>query len=368
MSLLAGIPFSSLATLPLPSGASITGFRDLASYNWIESPTPTIAVPGSPAKWSPRIGPTRLQKDTGYFYTAQNVARHPESPLEPLFRAVLLTDPSFDLRSVDVVTDRSNIRKLLSFVDPGTARNGAEAFAFKVEVIGQTALFSREEKEVRQYIAPSEFRGHGHEFEKAYTTRQIQGSTGHHRVVAYRFGGLKFLVRNEVDGYVSPPGATDAGSILANQLSSLSLSRSPPVEPAALHRWPGSKLKVALEGKTVSPEQCLEIKTRVAHKPLQMQDVMPQLWASQTVKLVRAYHTRGLFQPPAVEEVTDDMKRWERDNEGSLKKLAAVITKILEVAKRSDGPIRVEYSVIGNRLVLSKDDSEKMLPDDLYSK
>jgi len=45
----------------------------------------------------------------GYFYTVQNVARHPESPLKPLFHAVLLANPSVDLQSVDVVTDRNNI-------------------------------------------------------------------------------------------------------------------------------------------------------------------------------------------------------------------------------------------------------------------
>ncbi|KAJ9412273.1 hypothetical protein QL093DRAFT_2108666, partial [Fusarium oxysporum] len=88
---------------------SITEFRHLASYNWIESPTPTIAVPGSPAKWSPPRGPIQVKKGTGYFYAAQNVARHPESPLEPLFRALLLTDSLVDLRSVGVVTGRNNI-------------------------------------------------------------------------------------------------------------------------------------------------------------------------------------------------------------------------------------------------------------------
>lgn len=202
MDSLTEIRLSSLATMALHPDARISEFRHLSSYNWIDLPTPTIAVPGSPAKWSPPNGPIRLSKDTGYFYVAQNVARHPESPLEPLFRSLLLTEPSVDLRSIDVVTDRNNIRKLLSFVDPGTARGGAEDFVIKVEVVGETALFSREEAEVRQYIAPSEFRGYGHEFEKVYTKEQIQGSTGHYRIVEYRFGGLKFLVRNEVDGYV----------------------------------------------------------------------------------------------------------------------------------------------------------------------
>lgn len=358
------IRLSSLATMALHPDARISEFRHLSSYNWIDVPTPTIAVPGSPAKWSPPDGPRRLNKDTGYFYVAQNVARHPESPLEPLFRALLLTEPSVDLRSIDVVTDRNNIRKLISFVDPGTARGGAEDFVIKVEVVGETALFSREEAEVRQYIAPSEFRGYGHEFEKVYTKEQIQGSTGHYRIVEYRFGGLKFLVRNEVDGYVPPVERANASNILAHELSLLSLSKP----PRASYRWQGSKLEAAMKGEAVPSEQCLEIKTRVAHKPLQMESIMPQLWVSQTTKLVRAYRTSGFFQSPDVENMTESMKSWEQDNEDTLKKLAALIAKILEVARRSDGPVQVKYSSTGHQLVLSKIDSGKMLPDDLYSK
>ena len=254
------------------------------------------------------------------------------------------------------------------FVDPSTARNGAKDFAIKVEVVGKTALFSHKEKEVRQYITPSEFQGHSHKFKKAYTKSQIQGSTRHYRIAAYRFSSFKFLVRNEVDGYVSLIKGADIGSILAKELSSLSLSKPPPEAPAASYRWSGSKLKVAMEGETVPPEQCLEAKTQVAHKPLQMQDIMPQLWASQTTKLVQAYHTGGLFQSPAIEDVTNKMKRWEKDNKGTLKKLAAVIAKILDVAKRSGSPVQVKYSTAGNQLVLSKNNSEKMLPDNLYSK
>jgi hypothetical protein len=95
---------------------------------------------------------------------------------------------------------------------------------------------------------------------------------------------------------------------------------------------------------------------------------MPQLWVSQTTKLVRAYHTNGTFQSPVVEDMTENMKSWEQDNENTLKKLAAVIAKILEVARRSDSPVQVKYSKTRHQLVLSKIDSGKMLPDDLYLK
>ncbi len=80
----------------------------LASY-WIEAPTPTIAVPGSPPLWSAPRAPRQLKKASGLIYIAQNAARHPDSPLESLSRALYIANPSFDIRSIDVVTDRNNM-------------------------------------------------------------------------------------------------------------------------------------------------------------------------------------------------------------------------------------------------------------------
>jgi hypothetical protein len=37
---------------------------------------------------------------------------NPDSPLEPLFRSLYIEHPSFDINSIDIVTDRNNIRKL----------------------------------------------------------------------------------------------------------------------------------------------------------------------------------------------------------------------------------------------------------------
>lgn len=127
-----------------PASAFITDVKHLASYNWIEASTPTIAVPGSPAKWSPPSGPRQVQRERGLVYVSQNDARHPESPLEPLFRALYIEQPTFDIHSVDVATDRNNIRKLLGFVDPSLSRDVALEFTISVEMAGQTAIFSRE--------------------------------------------------------------------------------------------------------------------------------------------------------------------------------------------------------------------------------
>lgn len=360
---------SDLGALETPSTASITDFKHLASYNWIEASLPTIAVPGVPALWAPPKGAQRVNKDSGLIYVAQNAVRHPDSPLEPLFRALYIEDPSFDIASVQVITDRNNIRKLLAFVNPSLAKNGREPFTIKIETIKDTAILCRQEAIIKEYIGPNEFRGFGHEFEKAYTNNYRSGSTGHHRVVSYSFDGMKFIVRHETDGYVSasPPtpvlhakhtgGASHAE--LTSMLQSLSLSPSPPTS---------TKLVVLKEGAAVPRESTLEIKTRASHRPLNFSEVAPQLWASQTPKLVRAYHSKGMFQEPKVEDVTAEIKRWEQARQVDLRKLAALIRRLVKVTKECGGTATVTYDVQKDRLVVRSADGGKMLPRDLYSR
>ena len=333
---------ADLQELETAPSASNTDVKALSSYNWIEAPnaTPTIAVPGSPALWSaPGVSRT-VKKDSALIYIAQNAARHPDSPLEPLFRALYIKHSTFDIRTIDVVTDRNNIRKLLSFVDPSSSRNSREAFTINIEVTKNTAIICRDETKTTDFIGAKEFQGFGHEFEKAYTTTQIEGSTGHHRIISSSFGGLKCIIRHETDGYVDTIAKTSsqAGDNTQDSLSSLlgglslsSANTSPSATP------PGSKLTIKEEGQEVPLESTLEIKTRVSHKPLPIAEVAAQLWISQTPKLVRAYHQNGTFQTPQVEDVTADIKRWEDGKQKELTKLAALLRKIIMLSKGCGG-------------------------------
>ncbi|KAL4892953.1 geranylgeranyl pyrophosphate synthetase [Aspergillus ambiguus] len=350
------------------TSATITDVKHLASYNWIEASSPTIAVPGSPARWSPPRGSRQVRKDSGLIYIAQNAARHPSSPLEPLFRSLFIEQPSFDISSVDVVTDRNNIRKLLSFINPSLGKNG-EPFTIQVDMAGQTAIFCRDETATTEVIRPDEFRGYGHEFEKAYTVSQIRGSTGHHRVISYRLGGLNFLVRHETDGYVEDVSLveTDTKSTednLVNSLRSLSLS----AEGITSAETPASSiLTIRREGVVVPRESTLEIKTRVSHKPLALREVAPQLWVSQTPKLIRAYHQRGKFAAPEVEDVTAAVKDWEQSHQEDIKKLVALISRILQLTRDWSGSSTIRYNPINDRLVVERVKRKKALPDDLYT-
>lgn len=349
-----------------PADATITDVEHLASYNWIEASTPTIAVPGSPAYWSAPRGPRAVRKDSGLIYIAQNAARHPDSPLEPLFRSLYVEQPSFDINSIDVVTDRNNIRKLLSFVNAKLNKHGLESFTIQVDIAAQTAIFCRDETATSEVIGPSEFRGYGHEFEKAYTIDQIKGSTGHHRIVRYRLGDLQFLVRHETDGFVSdlkPVVKKETGDDLATILGSLSLSPEPtPADNISVH----SKLTIKNEGKVIPRESTLEIKTRVFHKNIELSEVAPQLWVSQTPKLVRAYHQRGVFSVPKVEDVGAALKDWEKAHQNDIKKLVALINRILQVTRSWGGNATIQYDAAKDKLVVKKVKRKKMLPDDLY--
>ncbi|OJJ65844.1 hypothetical protein ASPBRDRAFT_139316 [Aspergillus brasiliensis CBS 101740] len=348
---------------------SITDVKHLSSYNWIDSETPTIAIPGCPPLWSPPKGTRKVPKDSGCIYIAQNAARHPESPLEPLFRALYTTHPSFDIGAVDLVTDRNNIRKLLSFINPSLSKNGLEPFTIEVEVTGKTAVFCRAETETVRFLGPRDFVGFGHEFEKAYTRDQVNGSTGHHRIISYFFGGLRLIVRYETDGYIDPlSGSAVVGMDqvdLSSMIQSLSLRPSKCVPCGTSGQ---SKLLLRHEGRTVAADSILEIKTRVAHKPISVQEVLPQLWVSQTPNLVRAYHKNGVFAPPKVENVVAEIKRWEESHREDLRRLGSLFKKLIDIVKRSGGKAAARYDRQKDRLEVWTAATVKMLPDDLYSK
>ena len=62
------------------------------------------------------------------------------------------------------------------------------------------------------------------------------------------------------------------------------------------------------------------------------------------------------------------IKGWEERNQTDLRKLAALLTKILDVVKECGGNAMVKYDAQGDKLVILKVDGEKKLPRYLYSK
>ncbi|KGO49237.1 hypothetical protein PEX1_018490 [Penicillium expansum] len=350
------------------TSVSISDVKHLSSYNWIKARTPIIAVPGTPARWSPPKGPQQVKMDSGLYFIAENAVRHPKSPLEPLFRALYLENPSFDIRSIDVVADRNTIRQLLSFINPGLDKS--QSFTIHVEVVKNTVILCRVGKPKLQFIKPGMPSGFGHNFEKRYTAHRVKGSSSHYRIISYNFGALKFLIRHETDGYVAVNTAGSSTAVsqstydgLSSKMKSVSLSQP----NVSLHTTPAG-LSIRKDGKAVPLASTLEIKTRTIKRVLAMKDVAAQLWISQTPKLVRAYHAEGNFQPPKVEDVAAAVKSWEDLHQVDLRKLAALIHKVIEVTKGCGGAATIERRGRGTKLTIDRANRERMLPMDLYSK
>ncbi|KAM0452072.1 hypothetical protein ACHAPV_009696 [Trichoderma viride] len=360
VSVLGEISLSDLDTPP-PSNATITGLQHIASYNWLEGSLPTISVPGAPPLWSPpRVAP-KLTPDSGMVYIDQNAARTPRYPLEPLFRALQAENPDFELGDIDLVTDRNNIRKLLRFVQGSSSDN----FEIQVEIAGsKTAVFTRVEIKTKDIIR--DFRGFGHNFEKAYT-KGIPGSTGHHRIVHYLFGGMKCLIRHETDGYIDSkvnPDSVPKAATLVDDVSDLlgAVSISETNKPIS------KQLVTVVKTKTrpVDLASTLEIKTRAASRILDMADVTPQLWISQTPILVIGYHQYRMFNNVQMRNVKQEIHDWETANQTALRKLALLIKKISQVVGRSsDRNGTVKYNG-GTKLIVTSGKQERALPEDLY--
>ncbi|CAH0028398.1 unnamed protein product [Clonostachys rhizophaga] len=339
------------------TASSITDVNHLSSYNWIEAAEPTIAVPGSPPSWAPPKTPQKVPQDSGFVYIDQNAARHPDSPLEPLFRSLFHANPTFDISSVDVITDRNNIRKLLYFVNPKLNNFCPQPFTIKAEVVGKTIIFSRDENATYEIIKPGQFRGFGHNFAKWNTCSESSLSTGHHRIISYSFGGLKFVVRHETDGYVKTLRSPDASPCKTQDETSIFCS--PHLGTQAIY-------VPCRRGEEVPIESTLEIKTRAMTRRLEISDVAAQLWISQTPMLVRAYHNRGTFQAPQVEDITAEIKAWESDHEGDLNKLGGLIQKVVSTAKECAGSVTIKYDASRDELKIEKAAATPILPEDLY--
>ncbi|KIJ16236.1 hypothetical protein PAXINDRAFT_176296 [Paxillus involutus ATCC 200175] len=347
--------FSATSVAAPTSVVQLKDFKPIASYSWIDATKPTIAVPGSPRVWA-NTTVTRVPADKGVVYIDQNSARMlGHSPLLPLFIAVENIDANFRYGDVDLVTDRNNLRKLLRFV---------------IDLAGKTCLFTRREEKNQETI--SDFRGFGHEYEQAATTatRGCERATGHHRIVSYDFGGLKVLLRFEVDACVAASASSD--DELLGAFSTLKIgSRGAAVTTAPSTVTPSttSALSVNLTvPRTLTPQgNMIEIKTRALKRQIDWTEVYPQLYLSQTAYLYLAKHDRGTFQP--VEKVQLNgavLQSHAKEAETSIGKLKVLLKQILDVVGKEGKKGQLSLVCQGGKLTLYKRTTGSGNPVDEY--
>lgn len=316
--------------------------KPLASYSWIEGRTPSIVVPGCPRIWQNTIV-TTVPADTGVHYLDRNTSFMGHRPsLTPIFAAVDSLHDDFQYRDLDLVTDRNNLRKLLRCID----RQQDKTFRIDIDLLGKTCLFTRREETLVETI--KEFRGYGHEYELAATKprRGSEGEISHHRIVRYEFGGLKVLLRYEVDACTEPESEDD--SLLAS-FSALSVgTRGAPTlsKDSAFSTCFGVRVKMSSPRSVVPQSSIIEIKTRAAHKELDWKEFYPQLYLSQTFHLYLAKHTRGTFgRVEKFQLNSQGMAVHARGAEAAMAKLEVLLSAVLKaVRKHGEGvPLSLVY-------------------------
>ena len=288
--------------------------------------------------------PKAVRPDHGLVFVDQNAYKNPQIPLEPLLQALYITKPSFDLNKVQIITDRNNLRKLFEVVCGEKHRD----FEIAVEIVNNTALFTRLERCTSEVIGGQEFRGYGHEFEKEFTKypSSVKGSTSHHRIVSYSFGGLNIVVRFEADGALPPAmDPTRSSEQILLDLSSLRMEDGlPPTTLAPSDQGPtsASRLAVMKAGEPVPQDRILEIKTRAEHRAIGIPECMSQLWFSDTRNLFIGLHNRGTFRTINKYHVDEGMNsQWEKQHEKQLGYLVDLLGKIIATAKGSSSRTKV---------------------------
>ena len=279
---------------------------------------------------------------------------------------------------VDVVICRNTLSKLYDFVSTNSM-----TFEMDVEIVAGKALFVRKEKKNTEVI--TEFRGYGYAFPDEYTRwdSAVKGSSSHHRVLKFDFAGLTYLLRFESSGCLKGDGGgaeTASSSQHEGQRQESTGDQTLTLlETGDLSLTIGEKLPLTSRdglivrntGREVDQKDMIEIKTRAAHKKLDMASVLPRLWMSQTPNLVAAYHHKGgRFDDVEVLQLGQAIGNWEEQNVANLQKLNGLIRRIIDTVKKTSSmKCRVRVTSSGELEIWELDISYPCaLPNDLCDK
>ncbi|KAF2493866.1 hypothetical protein BU16DRAFT_464533 [Lophium mytilinum] len=353
---------------PLPP--TIRDADYVASYSWLNKETPTVVVPGAPPAWTPLDHPKELDEDKGVYYRDPNAARFPSYPTEPAIQAVFKEHPEFQTTDVDIFACGSTLGNLLRF-----ASGVDKPFRFSVEVIGRTIFFIRKENSPTELIP--DVRGYGHTFPERYTTwdSDVKGSESHQRLIKYNFGGFSCVVRFECDGYLpehpdvtsrkaAAPGTLDPVS-LVDSFATASISSKPSESTA--------ELKVETAGFHIPQSAIFDLKTRSNRRKaeIDMAEVYPRLWVTQTPNFIIGYHHGdGIFRDIRKNDIRGGLTGWEKNNADALTRLASIMHKLVDFARTSDHGKFEVYREVADRLEIREqlDEKSDALPPSLKAK
>ncbi|EER15938.1 conserved hypothetical protein [Perkinsus marinus ATCC 50983] len=304
------------------------GTKTIGSYSWDTTSTlkePRIVVPGVPPVYKPARRSFTLQRE---IRQASNYVEEYDLsvPTESIVHVMSLCDPNFDWSSVDLVTDRNNLRKLLRFLEasPGAPLfpDAEESFEIIVDVPDgrRPVVFTCDLH--KDTPAPL---GFGHVFEERLTTMPEVAKTlhGYFRLILLNLDGFKVVVRTEVDALDKPlnDGACPEGPWRPCNDSATGLH----------HRASGTFNDA--DGAVV------EMKTKSAFFPdFPWRSTFYQMLLGKVDKLVLGWHKKGHFPPPIEYSFNDVRSKANDDVNKRLYQLGVLLDRVVSFVKQAGVP------------------------------
>lgn len=309
----------------------------------------------------------RLREDSGQYYRDPNAARYSLWPLAPAVQSIYALNPEFAANGIDIFCCASILGNLLASV-----RGENKTFHFGLQRIVNTVFL------VRGSVNPQELienvRGYGHTFPEAYTVwqRTVKGSASHQRIVKYQFGDIKCLIRSESDGYLADCVTDDVSRTLdkkrSSQVALYEDTELMSLDGTKMLTHSGTDLEIRFEGAMVPQSAIFDLKTRsaVSACTVESEDFLARLWANQTPNFVLAHHRRGIFGPIEVMDVRYRVKRWESENQATLKLLHTLLENLLSLCADESMPrLEIRRKGRGKLEVWSARQDWAALPDKL---
>jgi hypothetical protein len=305
----------------------------LCSYNWegVEDDYNTLFVPGGLPIWAPQKLPYTLKEASGWTYKSYNYVRDPKEPYTPMFEALRVMKPDFNLSEVDILADRHSLRDLLKFV-----QGKKEPLCMSVHLVKETIILGRSYDMNLQKAV-----GYGHSFEKTFTCPDPDMGEAeiinHYRAIRYALGPLNAVVRFEADArYIedaeelSPQEDTDDNVMLK-------LKR-----PYSYSDAPVAPYQVFKRGRMVLQYEVAELKTKTfKSKGQKLPTCKDQLWFGRTEHLFTGYYEpgTGILNPGMAryDDMREKVAEWEESQQKNLQKLVGLITELREILRNKTG-------------------------------
>jgi hypothetical protein len=112
------------------------------------------------------------------------------------------------------------------------------------------------------------------------------------------------------------------------------------------------KLVVRIAGHAIPQGAIFDLKTRSAHRDVDIGEFLPRLWVNQIPNFVIARHDSGKFQDIQKKDIRAAVRDWEQKNAGTLGRLHTVLSQLIKMTEQADcsriqvtremsGPLRI---------------------------